>query len=451
MKHQPLPRRTFLTGMGTAMALPLLEVMSPASARAAARRGAKPPLRLAFIYIPNGVNMKFWTPQSDGEGKAWQLPSILEPLAPVKSHLLVMSGLTQDKARPNGDGPGDHARSVGAFLTASQPYKTNGADIRVGISVDQFIGQKHGKSTRFPSLEIGTDRGRQSGNCDSGYSCAYSSNVSWRSPTEPVAKEINPRAVFERLFGNGKKSEMDASQEQRNRYRKSILDMVLEDAATLKKRLSGKDAVKLDEYFTSVREIEQRLLSAELGAAATVPGAKRPAGIPREWSEHVRLMGDMLTLAFQTDLTRVASFMFANAGSNRSYRAIGVPEGHHSISHHQGNPVKLEKIRKINRHHCEQLAYMLKKMQAIQEADGSTLLDNSLIVYGSGIGDGNRHNHGDLPVLMAGKGGGTVKTDRHVTYPRNTPMANLFLSMMDRVGIHAEGFGDATGRLDKLT
>ena len=449
MMDNQFPRRAFLQGLGTALALPAMESLVPKSASAAAKAGDKPPVRMAFIYVPNGKDMAHWSPKDLGEN--FQLPPILEPLQPVKSDILVMSGLTHDKARANGDGPGDHARSTGAFLTAVQPYKTNGADIRLGISVDQVVAQANGKLTRFPSLEIGVDRGRQSGNCDSGYSCAYSSNISWRGPTQPVAKEINPRAVFERLFSNGKKAEVSESQAKRNRYRKSILDMVTEDAATLKKRLSGKDLQKLDEYFTSVREIEQRLLSVELGGAAAIPGATKPAGIPRDWSEHVRLMGDMMVLAFQADLTRVCSFMYANAGSNRSFRNIDVPEGHHNLSHHQNNPEKIEKIRRINRYYVEQFSRLLQKMKSIKEADGSTLLDNSMIVYGSAISDGNRHNHEELPVLLAGKGGGAITTGRHVRYPRNTPMGNLFLSMMDQVGVVEERFGDSTGRLNQLT
>ena len=445
MSNHQFPRRTFLKGVGTAIAVPMLEGMLPATAAAAE---AQRPLRMAFMFIPNGVNVEHWTPSSEGELS--QLPFILEPLADLKHKINVLSGLAHDKARANGDGPGDHARSASAFLTASQPYKTAGADIKVGISVDQLAAQHLSPTTKFASLELGLERGAQAGNCDSGYSCAYSSSISWRTESTPVAKEVDPRQVFDRLFGNGQSAEMDESRIRRDRLRKSILDVVMDDAKQLQGQLSLKGQRKLDEYLSSIREIEKRVELAAKTAAEDAPkGAVRPTGIPREYAEHSRLMLDMLALAFQADLTRISTFMLANEGSNRPYRNLGISDGHHQISHHQRDPEKLEKIRNINRFHIEQLAYLLKKLDSFQEGEG-TVLDNTMLVYGCAIGDGNRHNHEDLPVLMAGGGAGTIKTGRHLRYARNTPMANLFLSMLDRTGLKVERFGDSTGRLENL-
>ncbi len=325
----------------------------------------------------------------------------------------MLSGLTLDKARPNGDGAGDHARAMAAFLTGRQPRKTHGADIRVGMSVDQVAAEKVGKATRFASLEIGCEGGKNSGNCDSGYSCAYSANLAWRTESSPVAKEINPRLVFERLFSAPGKG--DDKAQRRERYKQSILDFVGEDARQLKNRLGSTDRHKLDEYLTGVRAIEQRLVRVEKTARTGRRRRHRPTGVPRDYREHLHLMADMLALAFQADLTRVATFVFANDGSNRSYRDYGVAEGHHDMSHHGGSKDKKAKIQKINQFHIEQFAYLLGKLKAVKEGNG-TLLDNCMIVYGSGISDGNRHNHDELPILLAGKGGGTLKTGRHLRY-----------------------------------
>lgn len=436
------PRRRFLRGFGTVLALPALESLLPRPARATA---AKPPVRMAFLYVPNGVHMADWTPTRQGTG--WELPYILQPLAGVRDKISVLSGLTHDKARPNGDGPGDHARAAAAVLTGSQPRKTNGADIYVGVSVDQLAAQRIGAATRFRSLELGIDRSAQAGNCDSGYSCAYSSNISWSSPTTPVAKETNPRLVFDRLFGAGPAAERSAAEAKRDRQRRSVLDAVLADARALDAQLSGHDRAKLDEYLTSVREIERRLLAVELGGAAELPGAERPPGAPGSFGDHVTLMGDMLALAFQADQTRIATLMFANEGSNRSYPEVGVAEGHHNVSHHQGDPAKQQAIRDINRYHTTLLARLLERLDGVQEADGSTLLDNTVLCYCSAISDGNRHNHDELPVLLAGRAGGALRTGQHLVYPQNTPMCNLFLAMLDCVGVHEERFGDSTGWL----
>ncbi len=446
--NNTLPRRSFLKGVGAAVALPMLDAMTPGRAFSAAKAASAPPVRAAFIFVPNGVHMDNWTPTATGAN--FELPSILEPLAPLKNDLLVLSGLTHDKGRANDDGPGDHARNAGVFLTGAQPLKSEGSEIRAGVSIDQVMAREIGQQTRFASLELAAEGGRSSGKCDSGYSCAYSNNISWRDPATPLPAEVDPRLVFERLFGNQVAKEMSESQLRRQRFRKSILDFVLEDANSLSSRVGRDDKQKLDEYLTAVRDIEQRIERAEDGPDAKRVSARlRPAGIPADYGEHIRLLGDMIALAFQTDSTRVATFMMARAGSNRPYRQIGVNEGHHSLSHHQSDPVKLDKISRINRFHIDQLSYLLQKLKSIREGD-ATLLDHSMIVYGSGISDGNRHNNENLPVLLAGKAGGSILTGRHMRVPAETPMTNLFLSMVERMGGHADRFGDSTGKLRGL-
>jgi hypothetical protein len=436
-----ISRRAVLRGAGTAIALPYLNAMTPVFGAT-----AKPaPKRMAFVFVPNGVHMQDWTPKA--EGTSFELPATLEPLKNVKSDLLVMTGLTHDKARANGDGPGDHARSAASFLTGCQPRKTDGANIRAGVSVDQIAAGRIGRLTRFPSLEIGCDKGLNSGNCDSGYSCAYSANISWKSEAMPMAKEVSPRSLFERLFSSAR------GDPKRDRFRRSILDYVEEDAGDLRKILGTGDQRKLDEYLSSIREIELRIERAEKEPVPTVkaPAMNVPAGVPKDYAEHMRLLFDLLHLAFQTDSTRVATFMLANEGSNRAYPFIEVREGHHDLSHHGGDKDKHAKIAKINKFHMTQFAAWVEKLKATREADGSSLLDNSMIVYGSAISDGNRHNHDDLPALLVGKGGGTIKTGRHVKYPFNTPMCNLFLSMLDRMSSSVEALGDGTGRLANLS
>ena len=443
-----IPRRTFLKGLGTAIALPVLESMAPGIARAAsaAAQGALP-RRMAFVYVPNGANMADWTPKEVGSD--YELPSILEPLKPVQQDLTVLSGLAHDKGRPNGDGPGDHARASATFLTGCQARKTPGADIKVGTSVDQVAAQKIGSRTRLPSIELGTDRARLAGNCDSGYSCAYSFNISWHSESTPMPPEVDPRLVFDRLFSNGNSGEMEESRLKRDRYRKSILDFALDDAKRLKSSLGYTDRRKLDEYLTAVRELEQRIERAN-NFAITHPDYSRPTGIPRSYEDHLKLMFDLQALAFQTDTTRISTFIMAHDGSNRQYPFIGVRDGHHDLSHHGGDGEKKEKIAKINRFHVTQFAYFLQKLKSIKEGDG-TLLDNCMIAYGSGLGDGNRHNHDNLPVLVAGKGGGTIQSGRHVRFSKETPMANLFLSMLERMDAPTERLGDSTGLLTQLS
>jgi len=401
---------------------------------------------MAFFYVPNGVHMEDWCPKQ--EGANFELPWILEPLAPFRDDLLILSGLAQHNGEALGDGAGDHARALSTFLTGVHPLKTDGANIHVGVSADQVAARKIGNATRLPSLELGIERGGQSGNCDSGYSCAYSSNISWRSPTMPMAKEVNPRAVFDRLFAGRSGDGTTGDRQRRELYRKSILDFAIEDAQSLRGRLGLNDRRKLDEYLTSIREVEQRLGRADSPSAETAKGLARPGGIPQDYREHVHLMFDIMALAFQTDSTRICSFMYANEGSTRPYPTIGVPEGHHDLSHHAGDPKKHEKIRKINRFHIEQFAHLMGKLKAIREGEHS-LLDNISMVYGSGLSDGNRHNHDDLPVLLVGKGGGTLKTGRHIKYSPQ-PLNNLYLSLLDNIGVPTDRLGDSTGRLPKL-
>jgi len=441
--YHRIPRRTVLKGLGTAIALPWLEAMMPRTLRAEV--SSSPPTRMAFIYAPNGKNMADWTPARTGT--EFDLPAILEPLKEFKDDFSVLSGLTLDKARANGDGPGDHARSLAAFLTCCQPRKTHGADIRAGISVDQIAAQKMGQESKFSSLEIGCDPSAQSGNCDSGYSCAYSSNISWRGESTPQAKEINPRLVFERLFLDPNQQADQTERVRRERYRKSVLDFVAEDAKRLQNKLGVNDQRKLDEYLSSVREIEQRIDRAQNSTPQyEIPDYPKPTGIPKDYQEHIRLMCDMMVLAFQADVTRISTFVLANEGSNKSYRFIDVPEGHHDLSHHGNDEAKKAKIRKINTFHTTQLAYLVGKLKGIREGDG-TLLDHCMLVYGSGISDGNRHNHDDLPILLIGRGNGTIRPGRHIQYPKETPLANLYLSMLERIGVQTDKLGDSTGKL----
>ena len=425
----------------------MLESMAPGLTHAALPSAKSLPRRMAFVYLPNGMNMADWTPKNVGTD--FDLPATLQPLQPFQKDMLVLSGLTHDKGRANGDGAGDHARASASYLTACQPRKTQGADIRVGVSVDQVAGAKLGQYTRLPSLELGCDHGKQAGNCDSGYSCAYSFNISWKTESTPMPTEVDPRLVFDRLFGNGHKGEVVENRAKRDLYQKSILDFVMEDANRLQGKLGATDKRKLDEYLTAVRELETRIERAQKFAAA-MPDYNQPTGIPKEYEPHLRLMYDLMALAFQTDTTRISTFIAAHDGSNRQYPFIGVSDGHHDLSHHQNDPVKKEKIAKINLFHTTQFAYFLQRLKSIKEGDG-TLLDQCMIVYGSGLGDGNAHNHDDLPVLLAGRGGGTVNPGRHVRYEPNTPMADLFLSMLDRMEAPVARIGDSKGKLASLS
>ena len=438
-----LPRRTFLKGTGALMSLPLLDAMLPQTARAE-RIAGKPPVRMAFIFFPNGCIQPAWKPKETGRN--YTLTPTLQPLAKLKDHFNVITGLDQANGWPKGDGAGDHARSAAVFLTGAHPYKTSGAHIRAGVSVDQAAAARIGYQTLLPSLELGIERGRNAGNCDSGYSCAYSSNIAWKSPTTPMAKEINPRLAFERLFGRpGDKTD----RAKRNLFRRSILDIVAADARKLQQRLGRTDRRKIDEYFTSVRELERRIERVEQAATKRPPKFPLPSGIPREFQEHLRLMYDLMVLAFRTDSTRVATFMVGNAGSNRAYPMVGVNQGWHSLSHHRNKEDKIKQLQKIDKYHIEQFAYFLDKLKSVREGAG-TLLDHSMIAYGSGLGDGNRHTHANLPMLLAGHGGGTIRTGRHIRLKPDAPMNNLFLSLLDRVGAGIKKIGDSSGRLKEL-
>lgn len=429
------PRRTFLKSIAATLALPSMPSLAQTVAKTAS------PTRMAFIYIPNGVNLELWRPT--GGGKDYAISKTLEPLAELREHFSVLRGLDHDKAFANGDGAGDHARANATFLTGCQARKTAGADIQLGESVDQIAARQVGHLTRLPSLELSTDPARSSGNCDSGYSCAYQFNLSWINDSTPAPAERDPRLVFEKMFGSGNEKE-DA---RRRAYRKSILDFVMADAKRLQSRLGSTDRGKMEEYLTAVRDVELRISRAEK-FRTEVPEDKRPNGVPETYGEHMRMMFDLMHLAFQTDTTRISTFLLAHDGSNRTFPEVDVNSAHHELSHHRSNPQTLESIGKIDRFYVEQLAYFLKKMRDTPEGEGS-LLDHSMIVYGGGIADGNRHNHDDLPVLLAGRGNGTLKPGRLIEAPKGTPMTNLYLSLLDRMGAKAQRIGDSTGVFDK--
>lgn len=445
MSARSISRRTVLRGMGTAISLPLLEAMMPGTARSAMSQ-PESPLRLAFVYVPNGMHMPAWRPAD--EARLTRMPPILQSLEPHRQSITMLSGLTLNGARALGDGGGDHARSVASFLTGAHPKKTDGADIRNGISVDQLLADKIGDQTRFASLELGLEQSAQAGRCDSGYSCVYTSNMCWRSDTSPVAKEVNPAAVFDRLFGSSL-NQSAQDNPTRGKYRSSILDFALEDARALRGKVGRSDQRKLDEYLNAIRDIEARIQRGDKlpHSEPVAPEYARPHGVPAEFGEHVKVMYDLMVLAMQTDSTRVLTMMIANAGSNRNYPMIDVNEGHHTLSHHGKDAAKQAKIQRINTYHAELFAYLITKLSQTSEAEGS-LLDHCIVVYGSGISDGDRHNHDDLPVLLAGKGKGTLQTGRHRTFAKETPLTNLYLSLMDRMGVREKSFSDSTGRLD---
>lgn len=445
-----ISRRTILRGCGAAVALPLLEAMPVPFLHSAqgAEQAPMLPQRLMFVYVPNGAIMKHWTPQQ--EGADFQLPQSLEPLEKYRQNLLVISGLAHRNGEENGDGPGDHARASASYLTGAQPRKTASVDIRAGVSVDQVAAGHLGRETRLASLELGCDKGRQAGACDSGYSCAYQFNLAWKTPSLPLPPEVDPRLAFERLFGAGRDAADATAGAERLARRRSVLDFVRQDTARLRAQVSGQDARKLEQFLDGVREVEQRIERATDERATLPPGADPIDEIPEDYARHIRLMYDLAALAFQTDSTRVITLMIAHDGSNRSYPTIGVPDGHHDLSHHGGNQEKITKIAKIDRFHVEQFAYFLEKLEGISE-HGTPLVNQCLIAYGSGLSDGNAHHHRNLPILVAGSGSRTVKPGRHLKYAGDTPMCNLFLSLLERVGVRADRFGDSTGVLEGLS
>jgi hypothetical protein len=449
--RKALGRRTFLRGVGTAVGLPFLDAMVPALSFG---KAATPPVRTAFVYVPIGAIMDHWNPSYTGQ--LGELPRILKPMEPFKKDMLLLSNLTHNGGRALLDGGGDHARATGGYLSGVQPRKnasdasfTNAAAIKAGITADQVIANQIGSKTRFASLEVGMEDSQQAGNCDSGYSCAYTNNLAWRSDSQPMPPILDPRALFERMFGDDGDLSQQA-RDRRNLYRRSILDYVTEDSKKLESRLGPSDRAKLDQYMTSVREVEVRIEKNEKNNQHVDPGMEKPGGTPGDFAEHFKLQSDMITIAFQADLTRTVTFLVGREGSNRAYREIGVPEGHHNLTHHRNNPEMIERVAQINCYHMRTFAAWMEKMKAHQEGDGS-LLDNCMIVYGSGISDGNRHTHEDLPTLILGSGGGYLKTGRRVIYRRETPICNLYLTMMEGMGVHQDTFGDATGHLPELT
>jgi hypothetical protein len=425
--------------MGTAVALPFLDAMTPALARPSA---GKPPVRMAFAYVPNGIDMRNWNPEY--EGPLRELPRILKPMEPFKQDTLLLGNLTHNTGRALLDGAGDHGRCCGSYLTGIQVKKST-TDIRSGVSMDQLVARQIGNQTRFASLEVGLEDARQSGDCDSGYSCAYTNNMSWRSETQPLPPMLDPRVMFERMFGNG----LILSPEDRARqarYRRSILDFVTEDTRRLQTNLGPTDKRKLDEYLGSIREVERQIEKAEKDNAQIDPKMEKPYGVPADFAEHFKLMTDMITIAFQADLTRVVTFLVTREGSSRAYREIGIADGHHPLTHHRNQLDMMEKVAQINVYHMQQFAGWIEKLKSIKEGDG-TLLSNSMIVYGAGLSDGNRHSHDDLPTVIVGQAQNHIKTGRRVIYRRETPMCNLFLSMMGVMGLQMEHFGDSTGKL----
>jgi hypothetical protein len=433
--------------MGVTLGLPFLDAMVPAFGAAAPR---VPATRLAFIYAPTGIMMQHWTPAAAGAD--YEFTRILKPLEPYRKDLLVVSGLAHHNGEALGDGGGDHGRASASYLTGVHPKKTEGVELKCGVSVDQIAAAQIGKDTRLASLELGCEDGRQVGNCDSGYSCAYTNNISWRSESQPLPPEVNPRAVFERLFGDADPTESAEARARRNADTRSVLDLVMEQSRGLSGRLGGSDRRKLDEYLSSVREIESRIQKTERDSGRMPADFAKPAGVPLNYAEHARLLFDLLVIALQTDSTRVVTFMMAREGGLKPYPEIGVPEAHHSISHHQNKPELMEKCAKINCYHLEQFAYLVGKMKNTQDGDGS-LLDHTALVYGSGLADSNRHEHTNLPTLVLGNAGGRIRTGRHLVFDKaaSTPMSNLHLSLLDCVGVHADQVGDATGKLDHIT
>ena len=439
--RKPMGRRTVLRGMGTTMALPLLEAMMPSASRAAEQAAASRK-RLQVIYTPNGMMMQNWTPTSTAAN--FELSPILKPLEPYRSKLTVFTGLSHVQAEALGDGAGDHGRCCGGYLTGTHVKKTEGADITAGISMDQLVAKQFGDQTQIPSMEVGLEPPSLVGSCDSGYSCAYTNTLSWSSPSTPLPVTINPREVFERMFGDG--DSLDAkSRMAQLRRQASILDFVAQDAKRLSRSMSENDKKKLDEYLTSVRDIEKRIQKVEKGGAdtAALPAYARPSGVPDRFEDYAHMMIDLQVLAMQADITRVCSFMIGREVSGRSYPEIGVPDAHHPLSHHGNDKEKIAKLTKINTLHMEQVAYYVKRMSETKEGSGS-LLDNTLMLAGASLADPNKHDHRALPVIVVG---GLIKGNRHVEVEKDTPMTNMMLSLMDTLGVHHDKIGDSTGRL----
>jgi hypothetical protein len=459
--HRPISRRAVLRGLGKgigiSIALPFLEAMLPRTVRgqvaAAAADGA--PLvnapamnRMILLYLPNGVHVANWYPKTDGAD--YELSPALAPLEKFRNDFLLLGGLNVDTANTYGR-TGDHAQAMACFGTGVAIKKTPSDDIRCGVSFDQVIAHAVGNKTRFPSLELGLDYGRMEGGCDPGFACIYSNNISWHNETTPAIKEVNPRVVFDRLFAGAKGSDHQGeSHDQQEMYNRSILDYTRQSLTKLNGQLGSGDRHRVDEYLTSIREIERRLDAPPPDMKNMPEGVSRPTRVPDTFKEHFRLMADLQILAIQTDTTRISTFTLGVEQSRRVYPEIGIPEEHHGLTHHAGNPEKIAKVCKIDNYIVQQFAYFVEKMKSIKEGD-KTLLDNSMLILGNGNGDGARHDHKNCAMIVAGRGGGTLDPGRYVRYRAGTPMANLWLSLMDRMGVKVERHGDSTGRLTGLT
>ncbi|MBI3895041.1 MAG: DUF1552 domain-containing protein [Acidobacteria bacterium] len=439
-----IPRRTFLRGLGTTLSLPLLEGMVPALA-GGANQAARPVSRLTFVYVPNGMIMEKWTPAT--EGTAFELPPILEPLSRFRDQFLVLSGLNHNAAAalPGEGEQAPHERAGAAYLTGIHPKK----EVNLGISLDQIAAQELGKHTQLASLELSLDPSSTSGACEKGWSCAYLHTLSWRTPTTPMPTENQPRAVFERLFGDTN-STNPAERLARIQKNRSILDSVTEAAKRLLTGLSTSDRARITEYIEAIRDVERRIVMAEEQSSRELPEFDRPAGVPARFDEYAKLMFDLQVLAYQCDLTRVCTFMMGPEQGGRTFREIGIGDAHHPLSHHQNDAGKIAKVVKIDIYHSEMVAYFFEKLRSTPDGDGS-LLDHSMIVYGSGISDGNSHSTKELPVVLAGGGAGQLKGGRHIRYPKGTPMTNLYLTLLDKLGIPVENFGDSTGKVELIS
>jgi hypothetical protein len=437
IEKKALPRRALLKGMGVTLALPFLDAMVPAL-------GAAPtaPRRLGFVYIPNGAVMSKWQPP--GDGALHELTPTLAPLAPFKDQITIPVGLSQRMAEAFGDGNGDHSRAGAVYLSGVHPKHTEGADVKNGITVDQIAALELGKDTRLRSLEMAMEQVFLIGNCDNGYSCAYTNSISWRTPTDPNPMETNPRVIFERLFGNGGSAAERMAQIREDR---SILDFVNSGIAGLQKKLSASDRTVMTDYLDSVREMERRIQIAERqNGESPLDLPERPIGVPEAYEDHAKLMFDLIALAFRADITRVFTFTLGKEQTNQPYPQVGVNESHHAVSHHQNDPAKLEKGAKINKYHVELLAYFLNQLKTTPEGDRN-ILDNALVLHGGGISDADAHSHVNLPLVLVGGSGGSVKGGRILRYPVDTPMNNLHLALLDNLGVHVEKFGDASGVL----
>jgi hypothetical protein len=435
-----LSRRTFLRGAGTALALPLLDAMIPAmTAQEQTPAAARHLRRLGYVYIPMGCDHTRWTPP--GTDRLDELSSTLAPLAPVKEHVAVISNLELRNAYP-----GTHATSNSAFLSAARARLTESADYYLGTTADQIAARHIGRDTQLPSLELSMDLLTLAGQCDNGYACVYQNNLSWSSPTTPLPSEADPRIIFERLFGDGATS---AQRREGLRSRASLIDSVMEEYTQLNNQLGGADRARLAQYMDSVREVERRIGRAQAQAREHPRDLDRPLGVPASYADHARLMFDLVLLAFQSDITRVITFQLARETSNRTYPEIGVSDPHHPLTHWGGDQQKIEKVARINRFHISLFAEFLARLHNTREGNG-TLLDHSLLLYGSGMGNPNRHDHDDLPILVAGGAAGRMRGGRHVRYAQPTPLANLHLTLLDKVGVRIDSFADSRGRLDEL-